>query len=301
MISELQPVKRQEIEVGKPLRWNVYDKDHKLLLKRGSVIRSETQIDVLGKQGLYSDRRESGGIMRTHKLAPDAPTNAPPRDDEKSVSDMHLHIGEVMQLQPIDADDKDRYLVKLIGFLDKRSILVSTPTLDGQVLFIKEGQTFDVRTFSGREVYHFTASVMRSCTSPYPYLHLAFPRVVKGFVVRNATRVKVKLICTVANSQGGEQAPKIPCVLSDLSTSGAQLESSRELGEVGDELIVSLRLNLFEDDSSYLSLTSTMRRIITDEPGNTPGSILYGISFQTHTSTDRLMLENFIFRNMELT
>jgi c-di-GMP-binding flagellar brake protein YcgR len=220
------------------------------------------------------------------------------RDDEKTVSDMHLHIGEIMQLKPIDAEEKDRYLVKLIGFMDKRSILVSTPTLEGQVLFVKEGQTFDVRTFSGKEVYHFTASVMRSCTSPFPYLHLSFPRVVRGLVVRNAARVKVKLICTISTADDPEK--KTPCVLTDLSTSGAQLDSSRILGEMGDELQLSLRLNLFEDDSSYLSLTSTIRRVVTDEPGSKTDSVLYGISFQTHTSTERLMLENYVFRNMDL-
>lgn len=299
MALELHPIKRQDIEVGKPLRWNVYDKDRKLLLKQGAVVRSETQLDVLGRQGLYSDRREGGGILRANRVAPDEPINQPrDRDDEKTVSDMHLHIGEIMQLKPIDAEENDRYLVKLIGYLDKRSILVSTPTLEGQVLFVKEGQAFDVRTFSGKEVYHFTASVVRSCTSPFPYLHLSFPRVVRGLVVRNAARVKVKLICTV--STAGEPERKMPCVLTDLSASGAQLDSQKTLGEIGDELLLSLRLNLFEDDSSYLSLTSVVRRIITDEPGITPGSIVYGISFQTHTSTDRLMLENFIFRNMEL-
>lgn len=300
MKPELHHVRRQDIEIGKPLRWNVYDKDHKLLLKQGSVVRSETQLDVLGKQGLYSDQRERSGIIRSHKISPDASVNAQSKEDEKSVSDMHLHIGEVMQLQPVDADERDRYLVKLIGFLDKRSILVSAPTLDGQVLFIKEGQTFEVRTFSGREVYHFMASVVRSCTSPYPYLHLSFPRVVKGFAVRNATRVKVKLICTVTSAQEGERALKIPCSLSDLSTSGAQLESNKSLGEIGDELSLSLRLSLFENDPVYISLSAIIRRAVPGESGATQESLLYGISFQEPSQTERLMLENFIFKNMEL-
>jgi hypothetical protein len=89
MTLELQPIKRQDIEVGKPLRWNVYDKDHKLLLKQGAVIRSETQLDVLGRQGLYSSLRERSGLLRAQKVAPDAHANQPKRPGRRKNSFRH--------------------------------------------------------------------------------------------------------------------------------------------------------------------------------------------------------------------
>ena len=43
----LVPVRRTDIELGKPLPFAAYDSERNLLLNRGVIVTSEQQIDVL--------------------------------------------------------------------------------------------------------------------------------------------------------------------------------------------------------------------------------------------------------------
>ncbi len=46
---KLVPLKRSEMAVGKRLPWDIYGKDHALLLKKGSLIESERALERLTK------------------------------------------------------------------------------------------------------------------------------------------------------------------------------------------------------------------------------------------------------------
>ncbi|MEN6491953.1 MAG: hypothetical protein ABFC85_08160, partial [Rectinema sp.] len=44
-----------DIHVGKPLPWNAYNARGQLLLKKGFVVESLSQVAALVEQGLYAD------------------------------------------------------------------------------------------------------------------------------------------------------------------------------------------------------------------------------------------------------
>ena len=46
-------IKMSDIVIGQPLPWNVFDADNKLLLRKGFVVATESQIDKLIEQGLF--------------------------------------------------------------------------------------------------------------------------------------------------------------------------------------------------------------------------------------------------------
>jgi HD-GYP domain-containing protein (c-di-GMP phosphodiesterase class II) len=46
-------IRAADIQLGEPLAWDVYDATDNLLLRKGFVIRNETQIDALVRRGLY--------------------------------------------------------------------------------------------------------------------------------------------------------------------------------------------------------------------------------------------------------
>ena len=110
-------------------------------------------------------------------------------------------IGETLQLQFFPGSAEERYYVKLIGFLENKSILVTTPRLEGSALKIPPEQQFIVRMISGNSAQGFTATTLCSTTRPYPHLHLTYPENLESITVRKAERVNCKLIVTVQNQE----------------------------------------------------------------------------------------------------
>jgi hypothetical protein len=53
----LVPVRKSEIELGKPLPFSIYDASRNLLLSRGVIVRSEHQIEALLERGLFRESR----------------------------------------------------------------------------------------------------------------------------------------------------------------------------------------------------------------------------------------------------
>lgn len=60
-------VRQSDIQIGQALRWDVYDRDGRLLLSRGHVISSEGQLDRLVRVGLYAD---ADALAKTRAEAP---------------------------------------------------------------------------------------------------------------------------------------------------------------------------------------------------------------------------------------
>ena len=93
-----------------------------------------------------------------------------------SLEETRLQIGDLVNLQAMANDGEQRYSVKLIGMSKGRSVLVSTLLVDGRYLLMKEGQGFVLRAFSGKNAYAFATQILKSMNTPYPYLHLSYPR-----------------------------------------------------------------------------------------------------------------------------
>lgn len=52
---DMLPVGRAEITVGKPIEWNIFNEQGKLMLKQGMVLVSEAQLDRLVSHGMFRD------------------------------------------------------------------------------------------------------------------------------------------------------------------------------------------------------------------------------------------------------
>ncbi|MGB8518345.1 MAG: flagellar brake protein, partial [Gallionella sp.] len=126
------------------------------------------------------------------------------------------NVGDALQLQDM-MHGKHRYYAKLIGYLNKHSIVVTYPQLDGELITAQIGEAFQVRGFSGRVTYEFTATVLNVSSKPFPYLHLSYPESVSTLEMRGAMRIKTQLACSVIANIG---ALKMPATIVDLSTSG---------------------------------------------------------------------------------
>ena len=57
-------------------------------------------------------------------------------------------------------ENAPRFSVRLIGSLPGASLVVTTPTLDGKVQIVREGQRFNVRVLKGERVLGFVAQIL---------------------------------------------------------------------------------------------------------------------------------------------
>jgi c-di-GMP-binding flagellar brake protein YcgR len=298
---DLQPVRKNEIEIGKPLPWPVFDKNKNLLLKDGFVVQTQRQLELLIENGLFRDPRWHRKRVLPPKQIPEEeekPVPQAPQAPQIAFSSIKFAIGDTFQMQPVGEQGQERHYVKLIGYADKRSLLVTTPMQAGEVLLMREGQPFVLRGFSGKSVYAFNASILRVCNVPYPYLHLSYPTSAQGLEVRKAQRVKVNVIASAWNTKSGDGATKLPCMVVDMSMTGAQVDARFPLGEASDLLNLALRLNVSGTDL-YLTLPTTIRAVRTGESaGGGEGTVHHGVEFQGLELQDRLAIQNFIYQNL---
>ena len=210
--------------------------------------------------------------------------------------DLKHNIGDTLQLQFSPGNADDRYYVKLIGFLENKSILVTTPRMDGAALKIQTEQRFIVRMISGNSAQGFTATTIHSTTRPYPHLHLTYPENLESITVRKAERVNCKLIVTVLNEEAGRSlGDGLSASMQDISTAGAQLLTNEAIGEKGDTITINSKVTV-ADLEQYLTISGVIRRVV--EPANNGDKFKYGIEFILIEDKDKLLLHGFVYEQM---
>ncbi|MCX7192068.1 MAG: flagellar brake protein [Proteobacteria bacterium] len=291
MDDKLQPVKLDDIVLGMPLAWSLYDKVGRLLLHEGSVIESAQQLEGLAENGLFCDVSE--GLVASRAAEPVAGKHLPVEKIEDLLA-IKLAIGDTVQLQDFSSN-KQRYFVKLIGFTSKKSVLVSHPRHEDKLSYIKEGVGFLVRGFAGTKTYEFSSNVISVCLTPYPYLHLAFPPQVKTTNMRSAVRIKLRLVCSIDSAATGL---KVPAIIEDMSISGARIHAGKAFGQVGDAVSVGLRMQVAGETQVFL-VSAVIRNVRAETDSQTGNKIvMHGMEFVQTVSVDLTMLQNFLYKAM---
>ncbi len=301
-----------EIVVGKPLPWALYDCEHNLLLaNKGDIVRDDKHRDALLTGNICHELSwevPGNGVGEgSFPAAGEAlPKQAAENKSDKSYTfdDMKLKVGDRLNLElPADHDFRtkfqspnERFLVKVIGFLKGASLLVTAPnTTNAQII---GGKKVVMRSFTGQNAFGFSCSIERICKLPYEYLHLSFPDDIQGIVVRKAPRVKARIIATVLGSKSGAEE-QISALISDISASGVSLDAKQPLGEKGDILNLSFRMPLHNIDA-YLSVKGVIRAIVNNDAADASkvGLIRHGIEFQDLQPNDCLILQSMIYQQM---
>ena len=213
--------------------------------------------------------------------------------------DLKLNIGDTLQLQYLDRDSRERLLVHVIGYLAGRSLIVTTPKLDGKVLMMREGQPFVVRILSGNRVVGFNSKVLRSSASPYPYMHLAYPQEMEQIVVRKAQRVRVKLFSALQNTTNPAfsfEKPQ-PATVVDISTSGALVVSEQRLAEADDEVKLSFAFKMGGVEK-LMSIPSRVRNVQQETRDNDSTSFAHGLEFMPMDEAEIIALHGFVYEQI---
>lgn len=210
-----------------------------------------------------------------------------------------LEIGSVLQLQFLTDETKTRHYVKVIGYLQDKSLIVTTPQVHNKIMMVREGQAIAVRSLTGSEVVAFNVSVIRATVKPYPYLHLTYPKDMQAITVRKAQRISCNTTAIVRKCgpevAADETPPQaIPIAVEDMSTTGALLISEARLGGVKGLVNVEMQLHVSDinEDIHIIAIIRNVRERAADKDGKI--LFLHGVEFQFADRQESIMLHAFI-------
>lgn len=256
---------------------------------------SEHQLETLIEKGLYRDWRphvqdpqRAPGQEATHDQPLEGGVDLP-------FDRVRLAPGDLVQLQPLQEGVEERYTVRFIGLMKGKSVLVSHPVVDEKLIFVREGQTFLVRAFSGVNACGFQARVLKVNLTPFPYLHLAYPTAVHAVRVRQAMRAPVDIIIAIYEREGGALIASGRIV--DLSVGGARVHSPVRFGEPGGRVFITFKVKL-DDIEEIVTTPATIRSYgeETDDKGR-PMQVA-GLQFGEIGQAQRLMIMNVVYQHL---
>lgn len=297
---ELAPVRRSDLKVGVPAPFPIFDVHGRLLLRAGEVVDSERALAALNEMGLYSDVADSGAVGGRRgdpgAAAPARPEPVPePVGIEKPFAQLKLQPGTVLHFDFLgESVGRPRVALRLMGWLDGGTVMVSAVNAQGAVVPFREGELVQAKVVAGNDLGAFSALVQKVCFAPYPYIHLGYPDAVQMKVLRRHARVETRLI-VAASRDDAEIIGTLPGLCQNLSASGMRLEAAAGLFDRGVSLRIALRLPAVGEER-MLSLPAVVRSIATQNAA--PGKAHYGLEFGELPPADRLILEHYVFQEL---
>ncbi len=300
----LIPVQAGEIVVGSPLPWSVFDSENRLMMMAGEVVATAEQLQLLMENKPMHPlgwAQNSSGLEDFGEplLAERVGGKTEKGDGTFSFSDMRLKIGDRLQIQPPAQLTQERFTVRLIGYLDGQTLLVTPPYANGLRLPLQENENVVIRYFSGQNAFGFSTTIEKIQKLPFEYFHLSFPQTVKGMIIRKAPRVKTRVISSVTNP--GEQAgpPPKSALIANISATGALVDSRQPLGDKGNVIRLTFRVHLHNVDA-LLNVNAVIRAIFEDETPDPdkPSYVHHGVEFQDLQPNDSVILQILIYQQM---
>ena len=297
----LIPVDRSDLSLGTPLPWALYDQNHKLLKAEGECIDSAEQLQALLNAAPLREL-----IWQSASEPSQEPMDATPEIDLSDAPqgrftfyDMNLKTGDRIQLQPPAQLGSERHIVKLVGYLEPFSVLVTAPMVHGVRLPLLEDENVVARVFSGQNAFGFTCTIKRVCKVPFDYLHLSFPDEIQGAIIRKSPRIRMKIIASILDPDN-EGAEPLSGMIVNISSTGARLDARKPLGRGGKKLKLSFRVNLHNMDV-FLTTGAVIRSVLRDDAANEAGQsamVHHGIEFQNLQPNDSMILQSLIYQKM---
>ncbi|MFA6971873.1 MAG: flagellar brake protein [Gallionella sp.] len=286
----LQPVPIENIPLGRPLPWRIYDRNGYIVFARGEMISSREQLESLLAGGLLQD---IDAPLRTHETGD--------WDEFKEIAPLDIfppagikpQIGELIQLHLPNQNPQRYFTARLIGYIRNQSVLVTRPA--GNTFIPLEGELVEVRMVTGSHIYAFRAAIQRFCISPVPYMHLDYPVEVRVQKLRKSPWVRVNLGVTVTDAEGAREAAR----LVNISFDGGSIHAQPSLGKPGDTLKLSMHV-VMDELKSTLNLDATILHAhLPDALQSMESNLLeYGVHFDNITAADALWLKALVYRHI---
>lgn len=298
---ELRKLRKADLRVGAPIAWPLFDEAAQMVVLPGFVPRSEAQRALLADFGLYRshempvDRelaREAEAAVAVATPGAVAPTPTPaPAAKSLSFAEVGFPIGTPFTLGVAADPQRLRHAVKLMGWVEGDSLLVTHPRGADHLLAIREGDAFQVRSAHDKWTCTFESTVLRVQLQPFPYLHLSYPSRARVIQVRGNTRVKMGIVASVG-ARGS--TVRHACTLRDLSLGGMLVQGRQKIVSPGDEVDVYFRLQ-FDGERHVFELTGHVRSATPVNEAGAPESWNHGIELDPIAEPQRRALKLYLY------
>lgn len=281
----LLPLTPNDFQPGVPLAEPLFDEDGHLLFQRGENLPAGYPID-----GLF---RSADGDVGNYGTQVEEFSAGDPIEDMAS-RDMFPPVGikpqmwEVVQLRLLGRRGQPRYYSRLVGYIPETSILVAVPKVGRKLVPLKEGESVEVRMLTGRNIYHFQGAVLKACSAPAAYAHLAFPAQVQRQHLRKAPWAKMGIAVAVTSD-----GKRLTATLANLSATGGRIEAAQPLGVEGSVVNLQFR-GEFDGDSHEFNLEA---RIMKVRPRN-GGGAEHGVEFLEPGEQDARCLRCLVYQRI---
>jgi c-di-GMP-binding flagellar brake protein YcgR len=208
---------------------------------------------------------------------------------------LNLQVGVRLQVITYRRIKPMQYFSTLIGYVKDEYLIVKVPIENGTPVGLVEGERVTIRVFSGTNVCSFACTVERVFDRPLLYVHLSFPDTIQGTSLRTAMRVKVEIPALVLPTS--TEGAAVDCTLTNISVSGARIESPRRLPEEGGEIILEFGLASPQGDGEMrVSTRATVRNVIAQRRESDGSEFFaYGVQFFGLDPVHYTMLQNLTY------
>ncbi|WP_421864895.1 flagellar brake protein [Motiliproteus sp.] len=214
--------------------------------------------------------------------------------------ELQLRVGDRIRID--SPNPRGRFTVRYLGAYPDQFLLVSMPVQHDVVKPLRSGTRVQLRFVALDRACVVNARVLKAVDEPQPMLWLSYPEQVEAARVRELPRVATDLIVSVDEAEPGHFGGGWPrqALCSDLSLRGACIEAGDQLGEIGDGLLLTLRLQVDGIDQVLL-LESRIRSLEEVEDSLAGGyRMLHGVEFAAVDEDNRLVLAGFVYQQLLL-
>lgn len=217
--------------------------------------------------------------------------------DPKELNRLRLRFGDALQLQIVG--EAERFHVRLIGYLEDRSIIVTAPVKNRRLIPIRAGQSINVRMMVNDRACAFKTTIIHLYRLPYPHMHIDYPVELETNYIRKSVRVETKVDGIVVNNNIGDRAKEVKCHLADISESGAHLVTPIRIGKSGDEITLSLKLTI-ADITRTLEIPSILRGRLKVKTETEDREVHYGVEFLPLKDNEKIELIAFVYSKLSI-
>lgn len=200
-----------------------------------------------------------------------------------NINELRLRPGTELKL----LDSKGNMLThkaQFIAVFGGKSILISMMVDNTRKIALREGDTYQVKGFTGKYDFAFSAKVLQVDGAQFN-ARLTCPDTVTVKFVRSHLRVQLNLSI---NATLPEQSEPSTITVADLSVGGAGIESASPLGSIGKRIHLTLPVE-FERKQMGLRLTSEIRHVTQTEQ-----CMKTGVEFVDISEHDKLLLHYLV-------
>ena len=283
----LVKVSPQEIKLGAPLEFSVYSVAGKLLLSKGYVLESVTQLDRLFDVGAFRDR--SVGFGGASVASPRVPVFARPVSPAKAPVAMEVDF-PAMVVKPeaflltIGGGAGVPLTAKLVGVVNGQGLLI---TIEDAQAAILPGTEVEVKIVFGRNAYQFSSTVLACNEMPFGIVTLDYPRRVKKVTLRQYFRVRTDLTGRLLRNDG--MTSGFDASLVNISLNGVRLSLSGAIVNVGEHFQLSVRLCV--NGRAH----AVMLNCVARNCRRNGESVIIGAEFGALSDDTRRLVKDFVF------